>query len=947
MKKLISFVFIIHFFLFHTNAQTTGNHPSDVDWLYIENENIRVIYPKNTEEQAKRIADVINHIKFHNTESVGSKSKKIDLILQTQQVSSNGFVTVAPFRSEFFGTPPQNFSSLGSTDWLDLLAIHEYRHVLQYSNLDRGFTKFLHIINGDIGWGGSISFKIPSWYLEGDAVLSESLLTENGRGRNPFFFKEQRALLLNNIEYSYMKANNGSYKDIVPNRYPLGFVMVNYLRNNSNFTIGAEVLSRSGATISPFWTFSQALKSLTGLTTANLYKQSHADIQKRWKQEISDKSLTTSKSISSENKKIVTNYTFPYYDNNNGIYCIKDSYKTTSEIVYLKNGQESKITSIGITPQEYISYKNNMLLWTELELDIRRANKNYSNIIVFDIEKNSKKQITKKGKFFSPDLSNNGEKIITVNSNNTLQHKLVILDSKSGEVIASIENPKNDFISYPKWNNNDNEIIYLAKRNSKIAFFKYSLASKLTLRITEWTSHTIGHFQLKGNAAYYTASFDGIDNIFKTNLKKPNKTVQISSVKTGAFTPTISNNGKNIIFSEFTPKGYVLKEMANKDVSKIQIVEPTEQFLHQIITSTKEQPILSKINKQNYTKKKYKGFFKGFKLHSWGIDMYNSSAESQVYYLSMNNLLNDLSVNYNLIHNRNEATFESKGSIRYGKYFIVANGVFSNSERNFSYINNARKGAIANFNENKLSLGISIPLSAVKGNYARSFNFSSYYNHHNTYNYFDSPGKTVNFGSVSSTISFSNYRRTALQNLAPKYGQYLEFNINNSTEKGFAENYNIIAALFLPGLSDNHSLSLNAFWNKQPVTTSYRFTDRFNYARGYNGFFNKEGTTLRANYQLPLYYPDFGFWNLIYFKRIRATLFYDKSILASFGATEEEELVDLNIEQNSYGFEIMLDNTLFNKYAFSFGLRNSFLENTDTKYNTNSYVPEIILSIGL
>lgn len=104
MKKLISFVFIVHFFLFQTNSQTTGNHPSDVDWQYIENENIRVIYPKNTEEQAKRIADVINHIKLYNTESVGSKSKKIDLILQTQQVSSNGFVTVAPFRSEFFGT---------------------------------------------------------------------------------------------------------------------------------------------------------------------------------------------------------------------------------------------------------------------------------------------------------------------------------------------------------------------------------------------------------------------------------------------------------------------------------------------------------------------------------------------------------------------------------------------------------------------------------------------------------------------------------------------------------------------------------------------------------------------------------------------------------------------------------------------------------------------------
>ena len=945
MKKQIIFFFGMFLLSAHFFAQT-GNHASDIDWKYIENENVRVIYPKNAKEKAQRIANIIYHINRYNTASVGNKSKKVDLILQTNQVLSNGFVTVAPFRSELFGTAPQNIASLGSTDWLDLLAIHEYRHVLQYANADRGFTKLLHILNGDHGWGSSISFKIPSWYLEGDAVLSETLLTENGRGRNPNFFKEQRALFLENIDHSYMKSRNGSYKDIVPNRYPLGYMMVNYLRNNFDFHTGAQVLRLSGETVSPFYTFSNALKSFTGLSSTDLYQRSKSDLKHKWEKEISQKTITESTLVSPNKKNTITHYTFPTIDKNNGVYCIKKSFKTTSEIVYIKNKTEKKITTIGYTPQEFLSYKNKKLLWTELGIDIRRGNKNFSNIVLYDLNKRSKKQITNKGKYFSPEISDDGTKILAVKSDENLKNNLVLISSKTGKEIGLIDNPSNDFISYPKWFSNDNQIIYIAKRNSKIAFFKHEISNNTTEQMSKWTAHTIGHFTIKNSTIYYTASYDGIDNIYSLSTTTPNNISQISSVKTGTFTPTIDYTNKNIIFSEFTSKGYELRKTKINPIQITKIVEPSNQEFYSVKTTNNESPISNDVVELNYKEEKYRGFFKGLKLHSWGIDFYESSINSQKYYIEVKNLLNDISARYSVLYNKNENTSENEGSLSFGKYFIIPTISFSKSNRKFNYINRIENINFISFTDNKLGFGINIPLKQIKGNYVRTFNYSSHIYRHIADTYFNNPNRENYFGSHTHSLTFSNFRRTALQNLAPKYGQYLQLNTNNSIEHNYAENYNLIASLFLPGFSENHSLSLSTYWNKQPATTEYRFADRFNYARGYKALFNKEGTTIRTNYQLPLFYPDWGFSNLIYFKRIRATVFYDKSSLKSFAINEAEELIDYNINQNSYGVEIIFDSTLLNNYGFTIGLRNSFLNNTDTVLNTEMYVPELIFSIG-
>ena len=939
LKSSFLFLFIATYSGF---SQTFGGHYSKIKWQEINTENVRVIFPKGNDLQAARIADVINYLQKNGKTSAGPKSKKIDLVLQTEQVISNGFVTTSPFRSEFYTTAPQDFASLGSTDWLDLLAVHEYRHVLQYSNSDIGYTKFMHYIRGQAGWGSVIHYRTPTWFLEGDAVLAETIFSENGRGRNPEFFKEQRAVILNNTDYSYMKASNGSFKDIVPNAYPLGFSMVNYVRNHYGERVGSRILAETAASPFSYAVFSRFTKKYTGHTTKELYEETYDDLQRKWNAELKNKQLTKSEIISPL-PKTVTQYSFPIYTEDGSVFSLKKSFTETPSLVQIKNGQEEEITKIGISAQEFLSYKNNVFVWTETSMDPRWANKNYSNIISYNLISKEKRQLTEKEKLFSPEISFDGNKIVAVENNSKIESSIAILNSKNGNVLKKINPIENAYYSYPKWSENDASVIYLAKVHSKIAFFKFDIASETNTQITDWTAHTIGHFQVQKNRLYYSASYDGILNIYALNIDQPKIIEQISSVKIAASTPTISSNGEKMVYSEFTLNGYELREQNISDGNPIltNIPKPVDQKRYEIKTTKVENAFLDSLPKTEYTSTNYSGFFKGIKLHSWGIDILNSTVEDQVYTLKFKNILNDFSASLNLIHNANENTFEKNAAISYAKHFVVLNAQASTSERNSLY---------ANFDETKLGVGFSIPLQSINGNYLRSFEVSSNFFQHITDNYYTYSGESSyfsNFKSYDAQLVLSNFRRTALQNIAPKFGQYLEINFQKSLSfHEPAKNLNAVAAMYLPGAIPNHSLSFIGYWSKQDIENNYQFTNRFNYARGYSATPDKEGFTLASNYELPIAYPDWGFLNFTYFKRVRANVFYDQTFTETFHHVNGDFTLEYeNLTRKSYGIELMFDNTFFNKYGVSFGLRTSFLTNELPKLNSDPTVTEFIIRL--
>jgi hypothetical protein len=150
---------------------------------------------------------------------------KIDIVLQNQSVVSNGYVGIAPFRSELYLNAPQDGFMVGS-NWLDVLAIHEYRHALQFMNARQGVTKYGYYLTGELGWRFLSSLSIPNWFWEGDAIVSETASTAQGRGRLPSFYNGYKSLIYSEGTYDYQKARNGSIKDFCARPLPSGLFAV-------------------------------------------------------------------------------------------------------------------------------------------------------------------------------------------------------------------------------------------------------------------------------------------------------------------------------------------------------------------------------------------------------------------------------------------------------------------------------------------------------------------------------------------------------------------------------------------------------------------------------------------------------------------------------------------------------------------------------------------------
>ena len=212
------------------NGQEFGGTPSSVKWRQINTDTVRVIFPAGFDSLATRIASVTQDLQKNHSTTIGSNIRKVSIVLRPYTTISNGYVALGPFRSEFYLMPPQDALELGAQKWADNLAIHEFRHVQQYSNFRNGLSKTMSVLFGENGQAFANSVSIPDWFFEGDAVYNETSLSYQGRGRLPLFFSGYRSLYNSNKQYNFMQLRNGSYKNYIPDHYRLGYLLVYYGR---------------------------------------------------------------------------------------------------------------------------------------------------------------------------------------------------------------------------------------------------------------------------------------------------------------------------------------------------------------------------------------------------------------------------------------------------------------------------------------------------------------------------------------------------------------------------------------------------------------------------------------------------------------------------------------------------------------------------------------------
>lgn len=916
-------------------AQEFGGIPSHIKLKQVNTPEVRVIFPAGLEGAAMRVAAISAYLEKQTAATIGPDQKKISIVLQSETTISNGYVQLAPWRSEFFMTPLQNSLQLGSIPWTDQLAIHEIRHVQQYMNFRKGLAKFAYFIAGQEGQAVANSTAIPDWFFEGDAVFQETMTTRQGRGRLPAFYTDFRALWEGERKYSYMKIRNGSFRHLTPNHYPLGYMLVSYGRAKYGDEVWKKITQDAAAFKPLIYPMQGAIQKHTGVS----FKQFVNDAMAYYQQTGKSSATGNREQLTKTSERYITNYAFPQATDQ-GILAVKTTSRDIPRFVMLKDGREKSLGVRDLSLDEQFSARGNTMIYASYQPDLRWGYRDYANLRVMDLQTGKRRWLTKKSKYFSPDLSHSGKQVAAVYVKPGGGFVLHILNAQTGEVVKTMGDEAQHFITYPRFTEDDQSVIMPVRRqDGRMTLQRWNIASGNKETLLPYSFQAIAFPIVKGDTLYFTAVRDGQDKLLAIDLQTKS-IMELAGSYTGVQQATPTVDGK-LTYASRTAWGDMLFSSKGeyKPISEPEWLSGDTAGIAFQQALQREIDIAS-LPVNAFPVSKYRRTHGLFNFHSWR-PFYEQPDWS--FSLYSNNVLNTFNSTLAYTYNQNEFFHRLQYSGVYAAWFPwIQGGVSYTMNRRFQ---GAQRTLY--WNEWNGNIGVRVPLNFTKGKIISNMYVSSLFNNQQVL-FNDAKNGTnvpdLNFNYLDNTLSFVIQTQKAVQQIFPRFAFSLYADHRFSVSSTEARQLLVNGALYLPGAMKTHSVVINGAYQARDTAQQYLFSNDFAYSRGYPALNYPRMWKVGANYHLPLVYPDWGFGNLVYFLRVRANVFYDYTQLKSLRTGNTQAL-------RSAGGEIYFDTKWWNQQPISFGFRYSRLLDADF-YNTptSSLSPnqwEFVLPINL
>lgn len=147
----------------------------------LRTENFDIHSHQGVEAMARRLASIAERARRRLQPVLGVPRGRVQVILVDQTDVSNGWATPIPYDTiEITAAAPPPESIIGNTtDWLEVVFLHEYTHILHLDR-SRGFMQGVRRVFGRVPPAFPNGF-LPVWQVEGLATFEESRLTGEGR----------------------------------------------------------------------------------------------------------------------------------------------------------------------------------------------------------------------------------------------------------------------------------------------------------------------------------------------------------------------------------------------------------------------------------------------------------------------------------------------------------------------------------------------------------------------------------------------------------------------------------------------------------------------------------------------------------------------------------------------------------------------------------------------
>lgn len=914
---------------------TTGADPYDVNWVQYRGEGYRWIGAREVMPKMALYGSYVDSVVSRVGMTLWEAPGHVDILLHSRTSYSNGLVSWAPKRMELYLTPSWGDDCV---TWLEHLFAHEYRHVVQMSALNRGFTKALFCLFGEQAIGLVSGLYVPKWFLEGDAVATETALTYGGRGRSGAFIQQMRALSLERHYAKYDAAYNGSYRERYPNYYHMGYYTVSYLRHRYGGDFFASVLDRCGRRSWSITPFNRELRRKTGKRRVGLYNEAMQWWSEEWRKEDEALQLTDKEPVRVITKEYA-DYHCPLFVKD-GVIAYKETPEALSSFVHIdKRGKEKTIAIPSVRNEITFDANDTLLVWTERHNHVRWENGDKGVIMLMDMSSGKRQEIEGDGFYSSVSLAPNADKLVVLQMSYD-GHQTVEVLSLRGELLDRIDVPLQSEVSSPRLLDNG-DIIYVETTSGGNSIVRYDTQTKRCCDIVKRDYTNIRNLCYGGGRVYFTSDITGIDNIYCCELST-GEVERVTSSRFGA--DMVSIKGDTLLYSDYTAMGYRpskafvgTRAMDNlESVSRYMADQLAEMEGGAIAIDTL---IEKECNHSSYSK------WNLFNLHSWGLLTADASSVSIRPALSMSsqNLLGNMvfTAGINIDGEETEELiwadmsyigFFPKLSLRatYGYEDYYMNVTYSDENLYKSYDTNYLYDG-RNYIQ-KLRLSVVQPLQWDRGAWRRGLSVGvnaelrnnkgvDYYKT-TTYMWRDQwqkteveTGKIANADYLDMSYMLSGYllRRKSERDIETRLGLSWAMQYRHTPMLDDLGSCKAVSlSLYVPGIGRHHTLSATLSMQKKKMpeydyseigqyVSSY-MGDAISMSRGYDKVPNIGMRTLKFNYTMPLFCPDWSVGGLLYLKRVWSRLFCDVSRVDVF-----TPMSVYLMQYNSVGGEVYFD----------------------------------------
>lgn len=893
-----------------------GSDAASLRWSAIEGECNKAVFPDMAQGQARRLLHYADFIHPYIGFGFSRPAEKMPFVIHPENFRSNGLVMYMPKRTEILSTPD---AASYSMPWLKQLAAHECRHAVQYGNLNRGVIRALSYIIGQQGSVAGLLF-LPLWAIEGDAVMSETQMSSFGRGMQPSFSMEYRAM--GNIMEQRRNVDKwfcGSYRDNVPDHYHIGYQIASYAYTKYGCNIWDSVARYASRNPYVFATTAVALKKYYGTSVKRLACETFADLTAFWDAMPAEKD--SSQPVPQPvPPRSYTRYEHPMPLGDSAVLALKTDMSRPTRIVTtrLDNGRERHRAYTGsVSTRPVYDPQSGRVWWSEYRRSLLFAEKVDSRICVLDAGRRRPRTLRKYRNALYP----------TPLAPDTLawveyepQGVWSIVTGNESERFSRLTLPPFTEIHGLAYDSLTGRLCFITTDDEGMRIGAAHVTDGRAEGGTEWLTQpayiTLSSLTANNGILFFGSIESGKDEVHALDLADMRQ-YRLTTSEYGSFDGTAA--GGRLVMTTYDRNGYHLAvqpaEMQRIPVEQGRLPRntvnpPRAKWDVPNLDTVRFTPAAEELSRRQFRSRRYCKALHLFNIHSWAPVSYNPF-----------NLLDEGSV----------------PDVNLGAT-VVSQNLLSNSEMYLSYGWNRAQGSVLRGAWTYYGLGVNLSLSASwggeqmvytagmynpetdeveiprtpalkkscsvsaaaslpmvfqSGYHTQYLTLSAAWNYSNALRarvnrlYYGGPGvsnlqrigydtgvHTLQFG-----VTFYDAVRLAYRDFAPRFGVMVSASsMVNAQTRSFGSLLSTYALLYLPGAAPHNSLSLSAsyqtslggFSRKGMVSNMYYKAVRL-LPKGYNlmQINNKNYTAAAINYQLPLCYPDGGIPSVIYFKRIR------------------------------------------------------------------------------